>query len=60
MEKLGLSCPGVEIRVDGCVAKVWFETLEVECPVEPLKNRVMRVVERAVEAVAPLVDTLGV
>ncbi|KAF8462909.1 beta-lactamase-like protein [Kalaharituber pfeilii] len=56
MEKLGLTCPGVEIRVDEHVARVWFEGLEVECKLDSLRMRVKTVVERAVEGVAPLVD----
>lgn len=56
LAKMGLSCPGVEVRVDEHVARVWFEGLEVECKLDSLRMRVKTVVERAVEGVAPLVD----
>lgn len=59
LAKLGLTCPGVEVRVDDHVARVWFEGLEVDCKVDSLRMRVKTVVERAVEGVAPLVD-LGI
>ncbi len=51
---LGIPVPGLEIRVDKHVAKLWLETLEVECPNNVLRDRVRAVVERAVETVAPL------
>ncbi len=57
MERLlaaGIPVPGIEIQVDKHVAKVWLETLEVECPYGVLRDRVKAVVERAVETVAPL------
>lgn len=50
----GIPVPGIEIRVDKHVAKVWLETLEVECEYGVLRDRVRAVVERAVETVAPL------
>ena len=50
----GIPVPGIEIRVDKHVAKVWLETLEVECEYTVLRDRVRAVVERAVETVAPL------
>jgi len=46
--------PGVEIKVDKNVAKVWLEDLSVECGNKILEDRVRRVVERAVEVTAPL------
>lgn len=46
--------PGLEIRVDKHVARVWLETLEVECGYAVLRDRVRVVVERAVETVAGL------
>lgn len=46
--------PGLEIRVDKHVARVWLETLEVECGSAVLRDRVRVVVERAVETVAGL------
>ncbi|KAI9845895.1 MAG: endoribonuclease ysh1 [Sclerophora amabilis] len=54
LHKLGIPVPGVEIRVDRHVARVWLEDLEVECGNRALKDRVQAVVERAVETVAPL------
>ena len=56
LAKLGLTCPGVEVRVDDHVARVWFEGLEVDCKLDSLRMRDKTVVERAVEGVAPLVD----
>ena len=57
MERLysiGIPVPGVEIKVDKNVAKIWLETLEVECTSAVLRDRVKAVVDRAVETVAPL------
>lgn len=52
--------PGVKIQIDNMVAKVRFDTLEVESANKTLKDRVKSVVERAVETVAPFVDLVGV
>jgi len=54
LHSIGIPVPGVEIKVDKNVAKVWLETLEVECTSAILRERVKAVVERAVETVAPL------
>lgn len=54
LHSIGIPVPGVEIIVDQHVAKVWLETLEVECGWPLLRDRVRAVVERAVETVAPL------
>ena len=54
LHSIGIPVPGVEIRVDKYVAKVWLERLEVECTNATLKARVQAVVERALETVAPL------
>ncbi|KAI9797359.1 MAG: endoribonuclease ysh1 [Piccolia ochrophora] len=54
LHRLGIPVPGIEITVDKSVAKVWLETLEVECANRTLRDRVQAVVERAVETVAPL------
>lgn len=54
LHSLGIPVPGVEIRVDKHVAKVWLETLEVECANAVLRDRVRAIVERAVETIAPL------
>jgi cleavage and polyadenylation specificity factor subunit 3 len=51
---LGIPVPGIEIRVDQHVARVWLETLEVESSYPVLRDRVRVVVERAVETVADL------
>ncbi|KAK4694301.1 cleavage and polyadenylation specificity factor subunit 3, partial [Lecanoromycetidae sp. Uapishka_2] len=54
LHSIGIPVPGVEIKVDKDMAKVWLETLEVECSSAILRARVKAVVERAVETVAPL------
>lgn len=54
LHSMGIPVPGVAITVDKYVAKVWLETLEVECTYGVLRDRVKAVVERAVETVAPL------
>ena len=54
LHSLGIPVPGVEIKVDKNVAKVWLEDLEVECRNAVMRDRVKAVVERAVETVAPL------
>ena len=54
LHDLGIPVPGLEIRMDKYVAKVWLETLEVECASQVFAQRVRAVVERAAETVAPL------
>ncbi|KAL8946567.1 MAG: hypothetical protein Q9222_007052 [Ikaeria aurantiellina] len=54
LQSMGIPVPGVEITVEKHVAKVWLETLEVECAFAVLRDRIKAVVERAVETVAPL------
>ncbi len=54
LHSIGIPVPGVEIKFDKHVAKVWLETLEVECTSPVLRERVKAVIERAVETVAPL------
>jgi cleavage and polyadenylation specificity factor subunit 3 len=54
LHKLGIPVPGIEIKVDKMVARVWLEDLEVECSNRIFGDRVRVVVERAVEVVAPL------
>ncbi|KAI4242611.1 MAG: hypothetical protein LQ352_007203 [Teloschistes flavicans] len=49
LNSVGIPVPGVEIAVEKHVAKVWLETLEVECGYAILRDRVKAVVERAVE-----------
>ena len=57
---IGIPVPGLEIRVDKNVAKLWLETLEVECANGVLRDRVKAVVERAVETVAPMWTIRGI
>jgi len=54
LHKIGIPVPGVEVKVDKMVAKVWLEDLEVECANRVFGDRVRAVVERAVEVTAPL------
>lgn len=54
LHKAGIPVPGLEIKVDKIVAKVWLETLEVECGMRSMADRIRAVVERAVEVIAPL------
>lgn len=54
LHTMGIPVPGVEIKVDKMVAKVWLKDLEVECANRVFGDRVRAVVERAVEVVAPL------
>lgn len=54
LHKIGIPVPGVEIKVDKMVAKVWLEDLEVEAANRVFGDRVRAVVERAVEVTAPL------
>jgi cleavage and polyadenylation specificity factor subunit 3 len=54
LHKIGIPVPGVEIKVDKNVAKVWLEDLEIECVNRMFAERVRVVVERAVEVTAPL------
>ncbi|EXJ83508.1 endoribonuclease ysh1 [Capronia coronata CBS 617.96] len=51
---LGIPVPGLEIRFDKHIAKLWLENLDVECANAVLRDRVKAVVERAVETIAPL------
>ena len=52
LNALGIPVPGIEIRVDKHVARVWLEDLEVECAQAVFRDRVRVVVERAAETVA--------
>ena len=54
LHKLGIPVPGLEIKVDKSVAKIWLEKLEVECATRSLADRVRAVVDRGCEVVAPL------
>ncbi|PLB44579.1 cleavage and polyadenylation specifity factor, 73 kDa subunit [Aspergillus steynii IBT 23096] len=52
LQALGIPVPGIEIKVDKHVARVWLENLEVECANAVMRDRVRVVIERAVETVA--------
>jgi cleavage and polyadenylation specificity factor subunit 3 len=54
LHNLGIPVPGVQIKFDRYVAKVWLEDLDVECASNPLRARVKAVVERGVETVSGL------
>lgn len=54
LHALGIPVPGIEIKVDKHVARVWLEDLEVECANAVLRDRVRVVIERAVETVASM------
>lgn len=54
LHALGIPVPGIEIKVDKHIARVWLENLEVECANAILRDRVRIVVERAVETIAGL------
>ncbi|KAF2143428.1 uncharacterized protein K452DRAFT_286256 [Aplosporella prunicola CBS 121167] len=54
LHALGIPVPGIEIRFDKHVARVWLEGLDVECANGVLRDRVRAVVDRAVEVVAPI------
>jgi cleavage and polyadenylation specificity factor subunit 3 len=54
LQALGIPYPGIEIKVDKHVARVWLENLEVDCANAVLRDRVRVVIERAVETVASM------
>lgn len=54
LHALGIPFPGVEIKIDKHVARVWLEDLEVDCSYAVLRDRVRVVLERAVETVASM------
>ena len=54
LHESGIPVPGLEIRFDKHVARIWLETLEIECDNGVLRDRVRAVVDRAVECVAPV------
>ncbi|KAL4809336.1 beta-lactamase-like protein [Aspergillus unguis] len=54
LQALGIPVPGLEIKVDKHVARVWLEDLEVECANAVLRDRVRVVIERAVETIASM------
>ncbi|KAH8728046.1 beta-lactamase-like protein, partial [Phaeosphaeriaceae sp. PMI808] len=54
LHNLGIPVPGIQIKFDKYVAKVWLEDLDVECASNPLRARVKAVVERGVETVSGL------
>jgi cleavage and polyadenylation specificity factor subunit 3 len=54
LHNLGIPVPGIEVKFDRFVARVWLEDLDVECASNPLRARVKAVVERGVETVSGL------
>ncbi|RAL05505.1 cleavage polyadenylation factor subunit YSH1 [Aspergillus ibericus CBS 121593] len=54
LQALGIPFPGLEIKVDKHVARVWLENLDVECANPVLRDRIRVVIERAVETVASM------
>jgi len=56
---IGIPVPGLEIQFDKYTARVWLETLEVECVNAVVRDRVKAVVERAVETIAPFWESKG-
>jgi cleavage and polyadenylation specificity factor subunit 3 len=54
LHNLGIPVPGIEIKFDRFVARVWLEDLDVECANNALRARVKAVVERGVETVSGL------
>lgn len=54
LHALGIPFPGVEIKVDAHIARVYLEDLEVECANAVLRDRIRVVLERAVETVASM------
>ena len=54
LHHLGIPVPGIEVKVDKWIAKVWLEDLEIECANNALRARVKAVVERGVETVSGL------
>jgi len=54
LQALGIPVPGIEIKADKHIARVWLEDLEVECANAVMRDRVRVVVERAVETVASM------
>lgn len=54
LHALGIPVPGLEVTVDKSVARVWLETLEVECANRSLGERVRAVCERGCEVLADI------
>ena len=54
LHNIGIPVPGVEVKFDRFVAKIWLEDLDVECANNALRARVKAVVERGVETVSGL------
>jgi cleavage and polyadenylation specificity factor subunit 3 len=40
LHRAGIPVPGLEIKVDKTVAKIWLETLEVECSMRSMADRI--------------------
>lgn len=54
LHNIGIPVPGIEVKFDRFVAKIWLEDLDVECANNALRARVKAVVERGVETVSGL------
>ena len=54
LASLGIPVPGLEIKVDKVTARLWLDDLTLDCPNKVWRERILAVVERAVETVAPL------
>lgn len=53
LASVGIPVPGLEIKVDKTVAKLWLDDLTLECTHKVWRERILAVVDRAVETVAP-------
>lgn len=56
---MGIPVPGLEIKVEKMTARLWLDDLTLECASKVWRERIMAVVERAVETVAPLWSISG-
>lgn len=54
LASVGIPVPGLEIKVDKVTARLWLDDLTLDCANKVWRERIMAVVERAVETIAPL------
>ncbi|KAJ4991805.1 Endoribonuclease YSH1 [Stagonosporopsis vannaccii] len=54
LHNIGIPVPGIEVKFDRFVAKIWLEDLDIECTNNALRARVKAVVERGVETISGL------
>ena len=54
LHSIGIPVPGIKILVDKLEAKLWLETMDVESSNKALKERVLRVADRAIECLSGL------